>query len=251
VQSSIQSPLDNLQPAIRNLQWLFVWTGAALFLLSLLWFLYCYVRVYGRVDVQGAAWRPILVDVCLFSIFALHHSLCARTGVKRVVERLVPTALERSVYTWIASLLFLATCTWWQAVPGVLYELGASWSVLGYGVQLAGLALTISASRALGVLDLAGVRPFLLAGRGHSRPHVPLETRGLYGFVRHPLYFAWTLFVFGSPVMTGTRAVFAIVSTAYLAMAIPWEERSLRDTFGDEYEAYSKRVRWRMLPGIY
>jgi len=69
--------------------------------------------------------------------------------------------------------------------------------------------------------------------------------------VRHPLYFAWVLLVFGAPVMTATRATFAIASTAYLALAIPWEERSLIDLFGEQYEEYRRQVRWRMIPGIY
>jgi protein-S-isoprenylcysteine O-methyltransferase Ste14 len=51
--------------------------------------------------------------------------------------------------------------------------------------------------------------------------------------------------------MTGTRLVFAVVSTGYLALAIPWEERSLIDTFGAEYESYRKRVHWRMIPWVY
>ena len=79
--------------------------------------------------------------------------------------------------------------------------------------------------------------------------HPPLTTRGLYGFVRHPLYFAWALFVFATPTMTGTRAAFAVISTAYLMIAIPWEERDLVATFGQEYEAYRRRVKTRMIPG--
>ena len=51
--------------------------------------------------------------------------------------------------------------------------------------------------------------------------------------------------------MTATRALFASSSTAYLALAIPWEERSLLQTFGRDYEAYRRKVRWRMIPGIY
>ena len=93
--------------------------------------------------------------------------------------------------------------------------------------RLAGLLLTIRSSAALDVLDLAGVRQVQRARDGAPPRHVALETRGLYGFVRHPLYFAWALMVFGAPDMTATRATFAIVSTGYLALAIPWEERSL------------------------
>jgi protein-S-isoprenylcysteine O-methyltransferase Ste14 len=78
-----------------------------------------------------------------------------------------------------------------------------------------------------------------------------LKTTGLYGFVRHPLYFAWLLFVFGAPDMTMTRFSFALISTLYLAVAIPFEERGLIETFGPAYASYRRKVRWRMLPGIW
>ena len=51
--------------------------------------------------------------------------------------------------------------------------------------------------------------------------------------------------------MTATRAAFAIISTAYLMMAIPWEERGLVATFGPEYEAYRRSVKTRMIPWVY
>ena len=51
--------------------------------------------------------------------------------------------------------------------------------------------------------------------------------------------------------MTLTRFTFAVVSTAYLALAIPFEERSLIETFGNEYRDYQRKVRWRMIPGLY
>jgi protein-S-isoprenylcysteine O-methyltransferase Ste14 len=57
--------------------------------------------------------------------------------------------------------------------------------------------------------------------------------------------------VWTSPIMTGTRLTFAIVSTAYLALAIPFEERSLRALFGPAYDTYARRVRAKMLPGVY
>ena len=101
------------------------------------------------------------------------------------------------------------------------------------------------------MLDLAGVRATLLARSGEAARHVPLQTGGLFGLVRHPIYLGWVLFVFGAPRMTLTRFVFACVSTAYLAAAIPLEERGLIGAFGDEYTRYRRRVRWRMLPFVY
>lgn len=227
------------------------WTGALVFAGSLLWFLYCYMVRFGGVVPRGPLLRPVLANILLFSVFALHHSLLARTGIKAALSRLLAPGLERSLYTWVASLLFIAVCSFWQPVPGLLYKLGGGWALAGYAVQAAGLVLTLRGASAVSFLDLAGVRPVLLAARGAVPSHVPLATSGLYGFVRHPVYFAWVLLVFGAPSMTATRATFAIVSTIYLAAAIPWEERNLLEIFGPEYEHYRQKVRWRMMPGIY
>lgn len=227
------------------------WTGAAVFLFSLLWSAYEYLIGFDTHTASHAPAVAVTFDVLLFSLFALHHSLLARSGAKRLVVQRVPAELERSLYTWAASLLFILVCTFWQGVPGTLYVLHGFWRALGYLVQLAGLVLTIRSSAALDVLDLAGVRQVQRVSLGTPPRHVALETTGLYGFVRHPLYFAWALMVFASPDMTATRATFAIVTTLYLAIAIPWEERSLVQVFGRDYEAYRQQVRWRMFPGVY
>lgn len=227
------------------------WGGALLFSWALGYFLYAYLVRFGRQVAAGPVLAPAVVDLALFSAFALHHSLFARTPLKTRVHRVVPAVLERAFYAWVASALLLATCWWWRPVPGVLYVLPAGAAWIGRAIQATGIVLTFAASRAVDVLDLAGVRPVLLARSAKSAPHVPLMTAGVFGLVRHPLYLGWALFVFGTPRMTATRAVFALVSVGYLAIAIPWEERSLIDTFGASYEAYQRKVRWRMIPGVY
>jgi protein-S-isoprenylcysteine O-methyltransferase Ste14 len=73
----------------------------------------------------------------------------------------------------------------------------------------------------------------------------------VYGLVRHPLYLGWTMCVFGAAHMTGDRLGFAIITTAYLVVAVPWEERSLRRSFGEDYDRYVRTVRWRIVPFIY
>jgi protein-S-isoprenylcysteine O-methyltransferase Ste14 len=241
-----------MQPPRRSAL-IVAWTGAGLFATSLAWFVYCYVVRFGRPAPPGGRLAAVLVNVLLFSAFALHHSVLARGRAKHVIRQIVPAELERSLYTWVASLLFLGVCTWWRPVPGVIYQLDGPWQVAGWAIQLLGLLLTLRASSALDVLDLAGVRAVQrstgTASTRHESP--PLTTVGLYGFVRHPLYFAWALFVFSTPTMTGTRAAFAVISTAYLMIAIPWEEQGLVDTFGQEYERYRRKVKTRMIPWVY
>jgi protein-S-isoprenylcysteine O-methyltransferase Ste14 len=229
---------------------IFAAAGGLLFAASLVFFLARYLGGWGP-DVSGpcstltAAWRPILIDIALFTLFAAHHSLFARTGVKAWITSRVPPALERATYVWIASLLFLATCAWWQPVPGVLWH--TDQTSLALAAQAAGIVFSVQAAGRLDALELAGFRQ-VLGDASHIRT---LDRRGPYAFVRHPIYFGWLLIVWPAATMTGTRLVFAAVSTLYLALAIPFEERDLRRTFGTAYDDYCKQVRWRMLPYVY
>ena len=229
----------------------FAWCGAAAFAGSLLFFLYSYLVTFGRPAESTTLIEPIAIDAILFTGFALHHSVFARPALKNRLAALLSAPLERSVYTWIASLLFIAVCAAWRDVPGHFYELSGPAAPAGYAVQLVAILLIARSSARLDVLDLAGVRPFLRSRTGGAADHVPLVTTGLYGFIRHPLYFAWMLFVFAAPQMTMTRLTFAVLSTAYLAIAIPFEERALVRVFGAEYREYQRRVRCRMIPGVY
>jgi protein-S-isoprenylcysteine O-methyltransferase Ste14 len=230
----------------------FAWTSAAAFLASLLYFLYAYFVRFGQPGHPGGWLQPVAIDLALFTAFALHHSLFARTGLKRRIGAAVSPTLERAVYTLISSLLFAAVCWSWREVPGTLYVLPAPFSWIAYLSLAAGLLITAHSARALDVLDLAGVRPVLNGRAGAaSRPVGALQTGGLYGFVRHPVYFGWVLLVLGVPTMSFTRLTFAVISTLYLAVAVPFEERSLVETFGPDYASYRERVRWRMIPGIY
>jgi hypothetical protein len=238
-----------MSPA-RPAAFAFAWVGAALFAISLLVFLYAYFVTFGRTPLSNSPDRAALIDAALFSAFALHHSLLARSGAKQRLARVLPPALERTVYTITASILFIAVCLLWRPVPGELYRIDGPLAAIFYGIQAAGIAVTIVGASTLGVLNLAGVRQALDADRPAAASPA-LRTSGLYGVVRHPLYFGWFLLVFGTPHMTMTRFVFAVVSTAYLALAIPFEERDLVGVFGDEYRRYQHRVRWRMLPGVF
>ncbi len=230
---------------------IFAWTGAVAFLASLLVFLYLYGILYGDIVSSAATSSAIVANILLFSTFALHHSLLARAGLKRRVTEIVPSWLERSIYVWTASVLFTLVCLLWRPVDGLLYSVTGPWRALGYAAQMTGIVMTVASSSAIDMLDLAGVRQVINARLGQAPRHAALKTDGPYGLVRHPLYFGWTLLVFGAPEMTATRAVFAIVSTLYLALAIPFEERSLVDVFGDAYRHYQRVTRWRMIPGVW
>ena len=228
--------------------------GGVVFIASLVYFVAVYMGLPGpfTAPAQGgsATVASALIDVALFSAFALHHSLFARLGFKAFITRVAPPAMERSIYVWISSLLFLIVAASWQPVTGAVWhvEMSSPAMYVLIALQLVGVVAAVRTARRLDVLALAGVRQ-VFAGRGGSMHG--LETTGPYAFVRHPIYFAWLLFVWPVPLMSGTRFIFAAVSTIYLVIATPFEERDLTRAFGAEYESYARRVRWRILPGVF
>jgi protein-S-isoprenylcysteine O-methyltransferase Ste14 len=225
------------------------WVGGAAFVASLLYFLYFYLVLLGR-PVGGANWLlPVVINAALFTVFALHHSIMPRRGAKEWLARMLPGEAERTLYVWVSSVLLVVLCLLWRPVPGVVYEVRGAWAWLLYTVQLAGIGLTIRASGKLDVLELAGIRQ--VHGARKARPPTPLQMRGPYTLVRHPVYLGWIMLVFGAPNMTANRLSFAVISTLYLAIAVLFEERSLEQAFGASYREYKRRVRWRFLPGVY
>jgi protein-S-isoprenylcysteine O-methyltransferase Ste14 len=224
---------------------LFRWSGALAFLLSLLSMPAMYLfRLGTPAPESDHAVADAIANVTLFTIFALHHSIMARTGAKRWITRLVPADLERSVYVWIASLLFLAVCLMWQPLPGVVWQIWGP-GIMIYVLQGFGVLLTIAAARVVGVWELAGVQQPDLS------KDIEFRAEGPFGLVRHPIYLGWVMMVFATPTMTTSRLLFAVVSTLYLIAAIPLEERSLIEMFGEKYVAYQRQMRWRLIPGVW
>src|SRR4051794_22088375 len=220
---------------------LFAAIGALLFVASLVYFGVSYVWWFGDVAAQPphANGVAIAIDLLLFSAFALHHSIFARLRVKGWIERHASPELERPIYVWIASILFLAVCVLWQPVGVTFWHTSGLTAALLTTVQIAGAGLTLAAARQLDVLALAGLRPAADVRENRTGADGPeIIDTGLYGLVRHPIYLGWFVMVWCAPVMNGTRMVFAIVSCAYLAIAIPFEERELVRTFGEAYGRY-------------
>jgi protein-S-isoprenylcysteine O-methyltransferase Ste14 len=229
---------------MTRIERLFVWLGGGAFVMSLLACAARYFVTWSAPPIAGSRIVPaIAVDTALFTLFAAHHSLFARTPVKRWLSRAVAERLLRSVYVWIASLLLLLTLRLWMRVDGDVYHV-TSWRAMFHAlVQLAGVWLIARSARAIDPLELAGIR------QGATREE--LQITGPYKLVRHPLYLGWILVVFGAAHMTADRLTFAVITSFYLVLAIPWEERSLVRGFGAGYERYQRQVRWRVLPYVY
>jgi hypothetical protein len=130
--------------------------------------------------------------------------------------------------------------------------------VLAWGIvaaQIVGIWLSLRSASLIDIRELSGLKQLddngVPVGRDLSAAPIDFKTRGPYGWVRHPIYSGWFLIVFAVPVMTTTRLAFAVTSTVYLLIAIPFEERSLRHSSRGAYDQYMRKVPWRLVPRLF
>ena len=90
--------------------------------------------------------------------------------------------------------------------------------------------------------DLFGLRQVWLFLRGRPYTHLRFTTPGPYRHVRHPLYVGWLLAFWATPTMTIAHFFFAAMTTAYILVAIRFEERDLAAVHGAPYADYRRRV---------
>ena len=90
--------------------------------------------------------------------------------------------------------------------------------------------------------DLFGLRQVWLHWRGIEYTHPPYTERSVYRIIRHPIMAGFIIAFWAAPTMTAGRLLFAVVSTAYILVAIQIEERDLVGFLGDCYRDYQRRT---------
>jgi protein-S-isoprenylcysteine O-methyltransferase Ste14 len=196
---------------------------------------------------DGPARVPLLegiaINAGLLALFAVQHSVMARKWFKERWTRIVPPALERSTYVLLSSIALIVLFWQWRPLGGVV------WSVsdpVGRAVLLSlfafGWTLVLVSTFLINHFDLFGLRQVWLFLRGKPYTFLKFGTPGPYKLVRHPLYVGWFFAFWMTPTMTFAHLLFAVATTAYILIAIQFEERDLIREHGTSYEEYRRSV---------
>ena len=156
------------------------------------------------------------------------------------------TAVERSTYVLLSSLVLFLLFWQWRTMPAVVWDVDllparlVLWPLFGLG-----WAIMFASTFMINHLDLFGLRQVYLAWR--EKPYDDIEFRSvlLYRLIRHPLLLGFIIAFWAIPTMTAGHLLFAAMSTAYILVAVRLEERDLVVMLGDQYRAYRKRARGR------
>ena len=187
--------------------------------------------------------QALAIDIGLLGLFAVQHSLMARPFFKRWLTRFIPEAAERSTYVLVSSIALIALFAFWQPLGGEIWIVTSPLGqALLYGAFFTGWMLVLVSTFLINHFDLFGLRQVWLQLLGKPYTHLKFGTPGPYKLVRHPLYLGWLLAFWATPTMTATHLLFAVMTTAYILIAIQFEEHDLIDSLGDDYRRYRERV---------
>jgi protein-S-isoprenylcysteine O-methyltransferase Ste14 len=224
--------------------------GVFAYVLFLATFLYAIAFIGGfgvPVILDGPATTPfmtaLLINTGLLGVFAVQHSVMARPWFKRWWTQVVPWAIERSTYVLFASLALDLLFWQWRPLGGIVWSVdttwlrAAIWALFAYG-WLQVLVMTFYIDH----FDLFGLRQVWLHLRGRQYTRVHFATPAPYRMVRHPLYLGFIIAFWAAPTMSITRLVFAMATTAYILIAIQFEEHDLAGEHGASYLDYKRRV---------
>ncbi len=199
-------------------------------------------------------WVGPVTILAYFAVYALLHSLLASRPVKEWLQRRFGPGMNRwyrLAYNVFATVTLLPFFWLLATLPDrILYVAPSPWNKLMMaGQALAGVGFLV----ALFQTDLASFLGLAqLRGRTQSE-HERLVVRGMYAYVRHPLYFFSMLFLWLSPVMSVNSFTAYLVFTLYFYLGSLHEESRLQAAFGPAYRRYQEQVpmflpRWRRHP---
>jgi protein-S-isoprenylcysteine O-methyltransferase Ste14 len=232
--------------------------GATIYLIFFATFLYL-IAFVGNIAIvprlidsgpSAPVGTALATDAALIALFGVQHSVMARRGFKAAWTRIVPPALERSIYVLASSLVLIVLFYVWRPIPQALWvvtnPIGRDllWALFGLG-----WAIVLLSTFLINHFELFGLKQVWLNLTGKAEGQMRFRTPFLYRLVRHPLYSGFILALWATPVMTLGHLVLAAGMTVYILIAISYEERDLVHAFGDEYRNYRK-VTGMLIPGI-
>ena len=194
--------------------------------------------------VESLAMR-LIIDALLLSLFAIQHSVMARAWFKRGWTKVVAPLMERSTYVLIASLVLLLMFWQWRPIgtARVAWDVqNSTGRLVLQGLFWLGWLIVLISTFLINHFDLFGLNQAYHYLKGTECPVPEFRTPALYKGVRHPIYLGFIIGFWSTPRMSLGHLFFAGMTTAYMLLAIQFEERDLIRAHGAKYEEYRKHV---------
>ncbi len=199
---------------------------------------------------SGSFGMSVIIDIALVALFGVQHSVMARPGFKAFWTKIIPAAMERSVYCLTTAGVLMVIFTFWHPVEGEIWSIeNPALRMVFWAVFFLGWGILFVSTWLLNHFELFGLAQAWRHMRGSVASAPQFKTPLFYKMVRHPLYLGFFLGLWATPDMTVSHALMAALFTIYIVIGIGYEEKDLLDEFGERYAEYRRSV-GSFLPGI-
>jgi protein-S-isoprenylcysteine O-methyltransferase Ste14 len=194
--------------------------------------------------------KPFLTILIAVIVYGVVHSFLASLWLKARLRHLFGAEFDRAyrlIYNGFAVISLVPVLALLALFPDrTIYSIPFPWMLINLAIQ--GLALVALAFGVwqTGLLAFLGLEQFM---KPPSKKRPKLVVRGLYRYVRHPLYTAGLVLIWFTPVMTLNVFALNLGLTFYLLVGALVEERKLVQEYGAAYEEYANKTPM-FLPGL-
>jgi protein-S-isoprenylcysteine O-methyltransferase Ste14 len=195
--------------------------------------------------------RGLLILTLATLLYSGFHSLMASNEVKLLVHRRFGPGTDRwyrLVYNLLAGITFIPVLWLLVVLPDrTLYTVEIPWLLFMVAGQIGGAAIIVVGLIQTGLFSFLGISQLFSREQiGHNAIFV---TRGLYRWVRHPLYTGGLIIIWLTPILTINSLTLIILLTLYLVVGAKLEEKRLVAEFGQAYQDYQRNVPM-LIPGL-
>lgn len=223
--------------------------GLGIYGLFLGTFVYVMLFVLGwfvPTDIHGgreaSLTEALLVNGSFLALFAVQHTIMARTAFKRWWTKFVPQQIERTTFVLTTCLILIGMVWQWRAMPGTVWQVEGVMAHVLTGISLVGWGMVLLSTFLIDHFDLFGARQVVRYFRGLPAEGPRFRERSLYKHVRHPLMLGFLIAFWATPMMSVGHLFFSVMCTGYILVGLQIEERTLVGEHGQSYRDYQRRV---------
>lgn len=197
------------------------------------------INTYHYVPLSTA----LSINLALVMVFALQHSLMARSSFKQQITKMIPEAAERSTYVLFSGLALGLICLYWQPLDRFLWQIEDETIhfllTCGY---IFGWLFSLVSTFIISHFELFGLQQIYLNLIGKPSPPMTFKEKLFYKFVRHPIQLGVLIGIWSTPAMSYSHLMLSITLSIYIFVALRYEERDLITVWGNTYREYQQRV---------
>ena len=191
---------------------------------------------------HGPDYRAILWDGLLSIIFFIQHSGMLRRSFRTRLAPMISRHYHPATYAIASGITLTGVLLLWQPSSKVVYQTEGSLRLLSRAISLLAIVGLVWGARTLRSLDPFGLNPIRAYLHGRQLEAPEFIYRGLYLWVRHPLYFLTLVLMWSASNVSLDRLLFNVLWTFWVVLGAYLEEKDLAAEFGEKYHQYQRHV---------